>query len=62
MKLYRHDLHLIAYHYSTHNHPKAQRWLEGHPLYRMQFIPTRGVIFRMGSRFFRELTDNNMKH
>ena len=34
------ELHLIVDNYSTHKHPKMQRWLQRHKRFHMHFIPT----------------------
>jgi transposase len=55
------DLHLIADNYSTHKHPKVQRWLKRHPRFHMHFIPTSSSWLNMVERWFREITDKRIR-
>lgn len=45
------QLHLIADNYSTHKHPKVQRWLKRHPRFHMYFTPTSASWLNMVERF-----------
>jgi transposase len=55
------DLHLIADNYSTHNHPKVQRWLQRHPRLHVHFIPTSRSWLNLIERGFRDLTDKRIR-
>ena len=54
-------LHLIVDNYSTHKHPKVQRWLKRHPRFHMHFIPTSSSWLNLIERWFRELTDKRLR-
>lgn len=55
------DLHLIADNYSTHKHPKVQRWLERHPRFHMHFTPTSSSWLNLVERWFRQITDKRIR-
>lgn len=55
------ELHLIADNYATHKHPKVQRWFARHPRFHMHFTPTSASWLNMVERFFRDLTQNQLK-
>jgi transposase len=55
------ELHLICDNYATHKHPKVQRWLERHPRFHMHFTPTSASWLNMVERFFRDLTQNQLR-
>ena len=55
------DLHLIADNYSTHKHPRVQRWLKRHPRYHVHFIPTSSSWLNLIERWFRDLTDKRIR-
>jgi transposase len=55
------DLHLIVDNYSTHKHPKVQRWLKRHPRFHMHFIPTSSSWLNLVERWFREITDKRIR-
>jgi len=55
------DLHLIADNYSTHKHPKVKAWLKRHPRFHMHFVPTSSSWLNMVERWFRELTDKQIR-
>ena len=54
-------LHLIGDNYSTHKHPRVQRWLARHPRVHMHFTPTSASWLNMVERFFRDLTQNRLR-
>lgn len=54
-------LHLICANYATHKHPTVQRWLQRHPRFHMHFTPTRASWLNMVERFFRDLTQNQLR-
>jgi transposase len=55
------DLHLIADNYSTHKHPKVQKWLKRHPRFHIHFIPTSSSWLNLVERWFREITDKRIR-
>ena len=55
------DLHLIADNYSTHKHPKVKAWLKRHPRFHMHFVPTSSSWLNMVERWFRKLTDQQIR-
>lgn len=54
-------LHLILDNYSTHKHPKVQKWLARHPRFHIHFTPTSSSWLNMVERFFRDLTQNSLR-
>jgi transposase len=55
------DLHLIVDNYSTHKHPKVQRWLKRHERFHMHFIPTSSSWLNLVERWFRDITDKRIR-
>jgi transposase len=55
------DLHLIVDNYSTHKHPRVQRWLQRHPRFHMHFIPTSSSWLNLIERWFRDLTEKRVR-
>jgi len=55
------DLHLIADNYSTHKHQKVKNWLKRHPRFHMHFIPTSSSWLNLVERWFREITDKQIR-
>jgi transposase len=55
------DLHLIADNYSTHKHPRVQRWLKRRPRFHMHFTPTSSSWLNLVERWFREITDKRIR-
>lgn len=55
------DIHLIADNYSTHKHPAVLSWLKRHPRFHIHFTPTSASWLNMVERFFRELTDKQIR-
>lgn len=49
------ELHLIAGNYSTHKHPKVQKWLARHPRFHVYFTPTSSSWLNMVECFFRDV-------
>ena len=56
------EIHLIADNYATHKHPKVQRWLVRHRRFHVYFTPTSSSWLNMVERFFRDLTQNRLRH
>jgi transposase len=54
-------LHLIVDNYATHKHPKVQNWLKRHPRFHVHFTPTSASWLNMVERFFRDLTDQQLR-
>jgi transposase len=55
------DLHIICDNYATHKHEKVQRWLAKNPRIHMHFTPTSASWLNMVERFFRDLTDKQIR-
>ena len=55
------DIHLIADNYATHKHPKVQKWLARHTRFHVYFTPTSSSWLNMVERFFRDLTQNQLR-
>ena len=54
-------LHLIADNYGTHKHPVVQAWLAKHPRFNMHFTPTSASWLNMVERFFRDITERQLR-
>lgn len=55
------DLHIIADNYAAHKHPRVMSWLKRHPRFHMHFIPTSSSWLNLIERFFREITDKQIR-
>jgi hypothetical protein len=55
------QLHLIVDNYGTHKHPRVQSWLRRHPRFHLHFTPTSSSWLNMVERWFRELTDKQIR-
>jgi transposase len=55
------DLHLIVDNYRTHKHEKVERWLKKHKRFHMHFIPTSSSWLNLIERWFRNLTDKQIR-
>lgn len=55
------ELHLIVDNYRTHKHEKVRRWLNKHPRFHMHFTPTSSSWLNLIERWFRELTDKQLR-
>ncbi|HUT92124.1 MAG TPA: IS630 family transposase [Thermoguttaceae bacterium] len=55
------DLHLIVDNYSTHKHPKVEKWLKRHARFHVHFIPTSSSWLNLIERWFRDLTDKRIR-
>jgi len=55
------QVHLIADNYATHKHPKVKQWLARHPRFHVHFTPTSASWLNMVERFFRDLTENQLR-
>jgi transposase len=55
------QLHLIVDNYATHKHEKVKRWLKKHPRFHMHFTPTSASWLNLIERWFRGITDNEIR-
>ena len=55
------DLHLICDNYATHKHAKVRRWLARRPRFHVHFTPTGASWLNMVERFFRDLTQRELR-
>ena len=55
------ELHLIVGNYATHKHPKVESWLARHPRFHLHFTPTSASWLNMVERFFRDLTERQLR-
>jgi transposase len=55
-------LHLIVDNYATHKHPKVRAWLRKHPRFHMHFTPTSSSWLNLVERFFRDLSEDVVRH
>ncbi len=54
-------LHVIADNYAAHKHPRVRSWLARHPRFHMHFIPTSSSWLNLIERWFREITDKQIR-
>jgi transposase len=55
------QLHLIVDNYRTHNHPQVQKWAARHKRFHFHFTPTASSWLNMVERFFRDLTEHQLR-
>src|SRR5216683_806346 len=55
------QLHLVIDNYSPHKHPAVERWMKRHPRFHVHFTPTSASWLNMVERFFRDLTQKQLK-
>lgn len=55
------EIHLIADNYATHKHANVKAWLAKHPRFHMHFTPTSASWLNMVERFFRDLSENQLR-
>jgi transposase len=55
------ELHLILDNYGTHTHADVRRWLAGHPRFTLHFTPTSASWLNLVERWFRELTEKQLR-
>src|ERR1700690_2604831 len=55
------QLHLIVDNYATHKHPEGLAWAARHPRFHFHFTPTSSSWLNMIERFFRDLTENQLR-
>ena len=54
-------IHLILDNYATHKHADVQRWLNRHKRFHLHFTPTSSSWLNQVERWFRDLTDKNLR-
>ena len=54
-------VHLILDNYATRKHKNVTAWLVKHPRFHLHFTPTSSSWLNLVERFFRELTDKNLR-
>jgi len=54
-------IHMILDNDATHTHPNVTAWLAKHPRFHFHFTPTSSSWLNLVERFFRELTDKNLR-
>ncbi|WLP92605.1 IS630 family transposase [Gordonia sp. NB41Y] len=55
------QVHLILDNYATHKHPNVQKWRKRHKRFHFHFTPTSSSWLNQVERWFRELTDKNIR-
>src|SRR5215470_969050 len=55
------QLHLIVDNYATPKHPMVPRWPARHKRFHFHYTPTSGSWLNMVERFFRDLTENQLR-
>jgi transposase len=54
-------VHLILDNYGTHKHVEVDRWLKRHNRFHLHFTPTSSSWLNQVERWFRDLTDKNLR-
>ena len=54
-------MHLILDNYATHKHADVQTWLKRHKRFHLHFTPTSSSWLNQVERWFRDLTDKNLR-
>lgn len=55
------QVHLICDNYATHKHADVDTWLAKHPRFHVHFTPTSSSWLNQVERWFRDLTDKNLR-
>ena len=55
------QVHLILDNYATYNHADVTAWLKRHKRFHLHFIPTSSSWLNQVERWFRDLTDKNLR-
>ncbi len=55
------ELHLICDNYATHKHARVRKWLSKRPRFHVHFTPTSASWLNMVERFFRDLTQRELR-
>jgi hypothetical protein len=55
------DVHLIVDNYATHKHPNVKEWRAKHPRFHLHFTPTSASWVNLIERFFRNITEEQIR-
>ena len=55
------QIHLILDNYATHKHTDVRAWLAKHPRFHLHFTPTSSSWLNQVERWFRDLTEKNLR-
>ena len=55
------QVHLILDNYATHKHEEVDRWLQRHKRFHLHFTPTSSSWLNQVERWFRDLTEKNLR-
>ena len=55
------QVHLILDNYATHKHSQVQKWMKRHKRFHFHFTPTSSSWLNQVERWFRDLTDKNLR-
>ena len=55
------QVHLILDNYATHKHPDVTKWLARHKRFHLHFTPTSSSWLNQVERWFRDLTERNLR-
>ena len=55
------ELHLVMDNYATHKHAAVQKWMKRHKRFHFHFTPTSSSWLNQVERWFRDLTDKNLR-
>lgn len=55
------QVHLILDNYATHKHPAVKHWLNSHRRFHLHFTPTSSSWLNQVERWFRDLTEKNLR-
>lgn len=55
------EVHIICDNYSTHKHEKVKAWQKRNKRFHIHFTPTSASWLNMVERFFRDITENQLK-
>jgi transposase len=55
------QVHLICDNYATHKHAKVKAWFKRNPRFHVHFTPTAASWLNMIERFFRDLTEHQLR-
>src|SRR5699024_4372991 len=55
------QVHLILDNYATHKHPAVKSWLADHRRFHLHFTPTSASWLNQVERWFRDLTEQNLR-
>jgi transposase len=55
------QVHLILDNYATHKHPDVAKWRARHKRFHLHFIPTSSSWLNQVERWFRDLTERNLR-